>query len=526
MRDPSNWRSLIFFRQMYMKRQSVLLRVIPPILLIISLAYVYLSTIAPDLTWANRGSDGGGLITAAATNGIAHPSGYPLYLILARFFQLFPVGSLAFRTNLMSVFFAILTALLVYAIVVRYLLAQINRYYVPCIAGLSAGFAAGFSPLFWSQAVITEVYTLQAFLIALIVYLTVRPEKTVSQQQKLDRWRGLVYGLAAANHLTAILVIPGALVLNSLDQFSSPQGLASGIKKLRVNWKSAGRQAVWMLPGLFVYLLLPLRALNQPLINWGNPINLENFWWLVSGKIYRAYYLQNTLASLWPRIEASRSLILQQFGLVGIILGFLGLVMFYKTSKLYSLTIWIGVVFWITSLIYQSSDSYIYFIPAIISFSIWIGICVGLSIRYLKKHKAFLQVFFLSFLIINLIVVVIGNWENVDASQDARAGDFVKEVFALAPENAIVFTEGDQATFSLWYFHFALDERADLVLLARDLLHYDWYQESMKRTYPSLALQGPFPWTSTVVAANPTRDVCYVAYDNQAEILCEKAAGR
>ncbi len=133
-----------------MKRQSVLLRVMPPVILLISLAYVYLSTIAPDLTWANRGSDGGGLITAAATNGIAHPSGYPLYLILARFFQLLPVGSLAFRTNLMSVFFAILTALLVYAIVVRYLLAQTNRYYVPCIAGLSAGLAAGFSPLFWS----------------------------------------------------------------------------------------------------------------------------------------------------------------------------------------------------------------------------------------------------------------------------------------------------------------------------------------------------------------------------------------
>lgn len=103
--------------------------------------------------------------------------------------------------------------------------------------------------------------------------------------------------------------------------------------------------------------------------------------------------------------------------------------------------------------------------------------------------------FFLSFLILNLVVVVIGNWENVDASQDARAGNFVKEVFALAPENAIVFTEGDQATFSLWYFHFALDERADLVLLATDLLHYDWYQESMKRTYPSLVLKGPFPWT-------------------------------
>ena len=213
-----------------MKRQSIFLKAMPPIILSISLAYIYMSTIAPDLTWANRGSDGGDLITAAATNGIAHPSGYPLYLLLAHFFQLLPVGSLAFRTNLMSVFFAILTALLVYAIVVRYLHKELNMYYIACIAGLSAGYATGLSPLFWSQAIITEVYTLHAFFIVLILYLTILPEKTVSQQLKLNRWRGLVYGLAVANHLTAILLIPGALVLNSLNHYSSTQGFGSAIK--------------------------------------------------------------------------------------------------------------------------------------------------------------------------------------------------------------------------------------------------------------------------------------------------------
>ena len=509
-----------------MKRQNVFLRVIPPILLLISLAYIYLSTIAPDLSWANRGADGGDLITAAATNGIAHPSGYPLYLLLARFFQLLPVGSLAFRTNLMSVFFAILTALLVYAIVVRYLLEELKVYYIACIAGLSAGYAIGFSPLFWSQAVITEVYTLHAFLIVLIVYMTILPEKTVSQQQKLNRWRGLVYGLAAANHLTAILVIPGALVLNSLNPDSSTQRFAGAIKRISINWKSAGRQVAWMLAGLSVYVVLPLRALKQPLINWGNPITPENFWWLVSGKIYRAYYLQNTFASLGTRLEASASLLFQQFGLIGIILGFLGLVIFYKTSRLYILTIWIGVVFWITSLIYTSPDSYLYLIPAVISFSIWIGICVGHSITYLKKHKPFFQVLFLSILVVNIIVGVIVNWEHVDASQDTRAENFVKEVLAVAPENAIVFAEGDKAIFSLWYFHFALDERPDLNVLATDLLHYDWYQEMLGRTYPTLVLPGPFPWTSSVIAANTTRDVCYVQYYDRAEILCEVVAER
>src|SRR5512144_2758952 len=75
---------------------------------------VYLTTMAPGFTWANGGADGGDLIAAAATGGVAHPTGYPLYLLLARFFQFLPLGSLAFRTNLMSAIMAILAAWLIY----------------------------------------------------------------------------------------------------------------------------------------------------------------------------------------------------------------------------------------------------------------------------------------------------------------------------------------------------------------------------------------------------------------------------
>ncbi len=502
-----------------MKHTKKINRAIIPGLLLISLSYIYLRTIAPGLTWANGGSDGGDLITAAATGGIAHPSGYPLYLILARFFQLIPVGSLAYRTNLMSALFAVLTALLVYAIVFGYLLAELDEYTVS-IAGLSAGFAIGLSPLFWSQAVITEVYTLHAFFIALIIYITVHSRK---KERLFDRWKGMIYGLAATNHLTALLLIPAALVLNSLDCVSSKQGVLSSTKNININWKPLGRQIIWMFVGLLVYLLLPLRAMKQPIINWGNPVNLENFWWLISGKVYRAYYLQDMLTTLWSKIGASVSLLLQQFGLIGIILGFLGLIVFYKKSKLYGLTIWIGFVFWTTSLIYQTSDSYLYLIPAFISFSIWIGTCVGFSIRFLKKYNPLLQLLFLSVLIVSLVIGTTNNWEKVDASQDDRAENFVKEVFAIVPENAIVFAEGDQAISALWYFHFALEERTDLIVLATDLLHYDWYQEAMKRVYPSLVLPGPFPWASTVVVANPTRDICYIQYDIQEEIFCESS---
>src|SRR5689334_3352659 len=96
---------------------KVLRRFLPPLILGVSLFIIYVRTLAPGLTWANSGSDGGDLITAAATGGIAHPTGYPLYLLLARLFQFIPLGSLAFRTNLMSAIFSVLASVLVCEIV-------------------------------------------------------------------------------------------------------------------------------------------------------------------------------------------------------------------------------------------------------------------------------------------------------------------------------------------------------------------------------------------------------------------------
>ena len=162
---------------------------------------------APGLTWANDGVDGGDLITATATGGVAHPTGYPLYLVLARAFQLLPVGPLAFRTNLMSAIATVLTAVLLYGIVVRFLDSIQADQHWP--AGLAAGFAFGLSPLIWSQAVITEVYALQSLLVVLVLYCSVSVFTSLKKGDWLSGW---FLGLAMSNHLTTILLVPIVLL--------------------------------------------------------------------------------------------------------------------------------------------------------------------------------------------------------------------------------------------------------------------------------------------------------------------------
>jgi len=114
------------------------------------------------------------------------------------------------------------------------------------------------------------------------------------------------------------------------------------------------------------------------------------------------------------------------------------------------------------------------------------------------------------------------NVGQVDASHDLRAESFGREVLATVPQDAIIFAKGDQAVFTLWYFHFALHERPDLFMVAADLLHFEWYQENLHLTYPTLIVPGPFPWSETIVSANPLRAICYVQYAELAMIECVK----
>jgi hypothetical protein len=112
------------------------------------------------------------------------------------------------------------------------------------------------------------------------------------------------------------------------------------------------------------------------------------------------------------------------------------------------------------------------------------------------------------------------HWRQVDASQDQRATQFGEDVLALAPQDAIVFAQGDRAVFTLWYFQFALQTRPDLVIIATDLLQFDWYLQSLQSTYPDLKLTSPFPFSETVIVANAWRPVCDVQYIQSAEIRC------
>lgn len=446
---------------------------------------------APGLTWLHDSVDGGDLITAAATGGVAHPSGYPVYLVLARIFQSLPAGQLAFRTNLLSAAASVLTSLLIFKIVRNEIGASLH-------GDISAFFSAlmfGLAPLIWSQSVVSEVYTLNAFFVALILWVL-----SFQSEQKLqfDGLSGFLLGLGMGNHLTLGLMFPLVFLPPILDK--QPRSLLI--------------RAVWTLVGLSVYLFLPLRALSYPLLNWGGVDNFQNFLWLVSGRLYQDQLTGIGFVELVARVRAASGLLVAQFGVVGLCLGLLGIVVYFKSARIYWSTLWVAGISLVFALCYGTFDSYVYLIPAFLSFAVWIGLGIGnLSRNWMVAVGLVLAFGFLGF-------QTFTNWQIVDASNDIEAEEFGRQVMQTMPQDALVFVRGDRAIFTIWYFHYALGARPDLAVIATDLLLYDWYQDNLSMNYSE---QGLFVKAQALelIQSNPGRPFCFVEHLGQPTISCQ-----
>ena len=138
---------------------------------------LYVKTLAPTVSFF----DSGELIAAAATLGVAHPPGYPLYVLLGWLFSHLPLGAAAYRLNLMSACFGALAALMAYSLTYLLLTERTRpashdgnpdpeRMLQPVFA-MIAGLTFAYSLTHWRQSVVAEVYALNAFLCGLILVL-------------------------------------------------------------------------------------------------------------------------------------------------------------------------------------------------------------------------------------------------------------------------------------------------------------------------------------------------------------------
>ncbi len=479
----------------------------------------YLITLAPTITWRNDGADGGDLIAAAYTLGIAHPPGYPVYVALGKLFTLLPIGDIAYRVNLMSAFFAATTVVLVYLITLglcRSLSREVDtRAGARRIAASAAALSFAFSPTFWSQATIAEVYTLNAFFVAVLFYLLLkwaagRRQQTASNNAKpTTPWlllAAFTYGLSLGNHPSMLMFGPAGLFL-----------IVEGKRYNRTHLKGLLAAGLPFLLGLSVYLLLPVRAMQHPPVNWGDPHTWSGFLWTVSGEQYRRFAFALPPSHIPARASAWAGLLVRQFGWWGLLTGLIGLwccVNRDRTFSAFSLLAFSAVV--IYAIGYNTTDSYVYLIPSYLVFATWLG--VGIHYLFTTLHRLSNGVrvraasAFASVLLLCLPFVSLSrNFSSLDLSKDRTAYEYGAKVFQILEPAAIVIADTDRHTFALWYFSYVVGKRPDVVVLNRTLLGYSWYRDNVRLLYPQILLpSGSRDAFTGLIESNRSRHAIYL----------------
>ncbi|HEX2173638.1 MAG TPA: DUF2723 domain-containing protein [Dehalococcoidia bacterium] len=438
---------------------------------------LYLATLAPSIAWSHQGSDSGELVAAAYTLGVPHPTGYPLFAILAHLATYLPTGDPARSVN---VFDAVCGAVAVGLI--AWLAADLARPGRRAIAALAAGGLLAVTPLFWSQAILAEVYALAAALLAAVLVALTRWRREWPDP-KAHRWLVLAafcFGLALAHHATVAFLAP-ALAL-----------AVAAVAGRRV-WRPQFwiEPVVAVLPGLGLYLYLPWRAAARPPVNWGLADTWEGFLWVVLAAPYRAKTFQWELLLQPAQYADLAALVVREIPLPALLIAGWGAVRLIRQDRVWgALLVLVALIPTIQRLTYSITHVDAYYIPLLQILAVWTGI--GLSqvadgaAHFRARSRRAVYLGLLTTVIVLATARAATVFDAMDLSRETAPREFGIATLEAVPPSAVLLTQRDDYTFSLWYAQYVLGVRLDVALVQDRMLSFPWYQEHLRRLYPDL----------------------------------------
>jgi hypothetical protein len=473
---------------------------------------LYCCTLAPTVTL----TDSGELIVVAHGLGVAHPPGFPLWVMLAHLASLVPLGNVAVRINFSSALFAALASAMVTLVVAELIItasylpktkqkgAQKKRKtadsavdpvltFAPAVG---AGLLMAFSRTLWSYATIAEVYTLNTLLILTVLFLMARWRRCVVADQTNirspitihDSWLyagALLFGLAlGVHHVTVGLILPALAILvyktEGLRFFTSRRLLYAALISIGAL--------------VAVYAYLPFAASRSPVINWGNPRSLQEIWWHITGRQYRVFLSFSPSMMGTQFVEFCRML-LREFGpawlplsLVVAFAGFRSAFRQDRTSFWFLLFIIIAdVAYGISYEIAEDKDAY--YLPTFIS----IAIAAGFGMRWLiqlsaSKATALQKTYWVAAaaVLLTSATAFAASWPFNDRRQYLIAHDYAENLFSTIEPNGLLLTQDWQVAAPMFYEQEVERRRTDVKVVDINLLRRSWYFDYLKRAHPGL----------------------------------------
>jgi hypothetical protein len=473
---------------------------------------LYLRTLAPTVGL----TDSGELTLAAWSLGNAHPPGFPLFLLLTHLATMLPVGSIAYRTNLASAFFAALASATVALAAAELLLTRVLDPIAPAsnpretkqrtpraatqprftqtphkpidgaplaLLMIGAGLLFAVSRTLWEYAVVTEVYALNAWLLAAVVTLMLRWRRARLSAENIhaDRWlyaAATLFGFAlGVHHVTIGLSIAALFILvwrtAGLEFFRS--------QKLLI----AAALSIAALVAIYAYL--PLAASHATPMNWGNPNSLSRIVAHITARQYRTYlgseshssqfgtfftYLFRDVAPPWLPL----SLLAAAFGLFHAFRR-------DRTAFLFLVSIIAADFAWV--MVYPIlNDLDAYLIPTFLAMTLAATYGVAAAIRAIDTQRV--RVFAATAMLLLPIIGAIWSWPFRDRSHFYVAHDYASNALREMGPDALLITGDWQLYAPSLYVVEAEHPRRDVELIETGFLLRSWYYEQLAARYPAL----------------------------------------
>lgn len=488
-------------------------------------------------------------IATAHILGIPHPPGNPLFVVLARAWELLlaPTGlSVAVRINLFSAAMSAAAHAFWFLLAHRILAFYSENERFRLVGASVAVLVSATAFTVWNQSNVNEkVYTVSLFTIALLSWLAFRWRDNLGQGKDDNLLVLMVFilALSVGNHLMAFLAAP-ALFLFILMVYP----------RVLLNWRLYVAAAAVAVIGLSIHLFLPLRASLDPVINEADPSTWQALWDSLLRKQYDKPSI--LLSPIDRRSPRTFGLLMAQIGnylqyfdwqwarsvagnasffggarplftLLFAGLGIFGAWTHYRkdrTSWAYVavlfLTLSLGLTFYLNfkygytwnvdvPIEWREVRERDYFF--IVGFSVW-GVWAGIGLaalwqRIAEKVAAAFEALAPRRYAVASPVLAIGfiplflNWSWADRSNDYVARDWAYNLLQSVEPYGVLFTNGDNDTFPLWYLQEVEGIRRDVTVIVMSYLNTPWYVKQLKQlTTP--CPEGVDPY------ADPTRIIC------------------
>lgn len=177
-----------------------------------------------------------------------------------------------------------------------------------------------------------------------------------------------------------------------------------------------------------------------------------------------------------------------------LILGLIGAFFHFKKDARNFLIV--GMLFFLTGLAiviylnqvpFQPRERDYAYAGSFYAFCIWIGLGVLALYSWIEQKAVSVSkpvlvggITLVSALAVPVLLAA-ENWDDHDRKQRYTASDFAFNYLNSCEKDAVIFTNGDNDTFPLWYLQEVENVRTDIRVVNLSLLNTDWYIDQMKR---------------------------------------------